>query len=409
MKDLCVTYILILLYLSMSDVNKRKSEPSNDVESKRQKLEDPKFILPKQVNTNPATLPERKKNIELIVGILLKKTPGLQTPKLRAIEIEYEIAKKSSNSTYKNQIRQGIYRLQHPPKAKPSGPSKEELEAQEYKILKEWVIDKDTLVKYGYTMDIPESIPNDKITRVCSRCGTEFRLSQQLEPTTCEYHHGKKQKGKFLCCMTSDVAVPCTKSKFHVYLLQNPEEKQALQTYKYTKDVFKKPSKSKVIGLDCEMVFTTKGFELARITVIDYFTRKEVSDIFVKPFGEVVDFNTRYSGIHELDGNFLPWDQAMAKLGESMDSQTIVLVHGGDNDFHAIRAIHENIIDTSILFPTKHETGPWRRWSLKDLTFKYLSKEIQKGEHDSTEDALATADIVRYFVRKELQRRKAMK
>ena len=93
MKDLCVTYILILLYLSMSDVNKRKSEPSNDVDSKRQKLEDPKFILPKQVNTNPATLPERKKNIELIVGILLKKTPGLQTPKLRAIEIEYEIAK----------------------------------------------------------------------------------------------------------------------------------------------------------------------------------------------------------------------------------------------------------------------------------------------------------------------------
>ena len=88
-------------------------------------------------------------------------------------------------------------------------------------------------------MDIPESIPNDKITRVCSRCGTEFRLSQQLEPTTCEYHHGKKQKGKFLCCMTSDVGVPCMKSKFHVYLLQNPEEKQALQTYKYTKDVFK--------------------------------------------------------------------------------------------------------------------------------------------------------------------------
>ena len=46
-------------------------------------------------------------------------------------------------------------------------------------------------------MDIPESIPNDKITRVCSRCGTEFRLSQQLEPTTCEYHHGKKQRANF--------------------------------------------------------------------------------------------------------------------------------------------------------------------------------------------------------------------
>ena len=391
----------------MTDENKRKIEQSDSSDNKRQKLEDPKFILPKQVNTNPATLPERKKNIELIVGILLKINPNIQTPKLKAIQIEYEIAQKSSNSTYKNQLRQRVYKLQHPPTAKSSTPSKEELEDQEYKILKEWIIDRDTLIKYGYTMEIPESIPNDKITRTCSRCGTEFRLSQQLEPTICEYHHGKKQKGKYLCCMANATGTPCTKSKYHVYLLQNPEEKQALKGYQHTKDIFKSPSKLKVLGLDCEMIFTTEGFELARITVIDYFTRNLVSDIFVKPFGDVVDFNTRYSGIHELDETFLPWDEAMAKLGESMDSQTIVLVHGGDNDFHAMRAIHENIIDTSILFPSKHETGPRSRWSLKDLTFKYLSKEIQRGEHDSTEDSIATADIVRYFLRKELERRKA--
>ncbi|RCK64189.1 RNA exonuclease 3 [Candida viswanathii] len=387
--------------------NKRKLEEADATDTKKPKLEDPKYILPKQVNTNPATLPERKKNIELIVGILLKKNPSTPTPKLKATEIEYDVAKKSSNVTYKNQIRQAVYKLQHPPKTQPAGPTKEQQEAEEYQILKEWVIDRDKLIKYGYAMDVPEAKPDDRITRVCSRCGTEFRLSQQLEPTTCEYHHGKRQRGKYLCCMANASGAPCTKSKHHVYLLQSPEQKQALQTYRFTKDMFRTPSKWKVIGLDCEMIFTTEGFELARITAIDYFTRLLVCDIFVKPFGQPVDFNTRYSGIRELDDKFLSWDAAMEKLGEAMDSETIVLVHGGDNDFHAIRAIHNNIIDTSVLFPSRHETGPRSRWSLRDLTFKYLSKEIQRGEHDSTEDALATADIVRFFVDRELKRRRA--
>ena len=41
-----------------------------------------------------------------------------------------------------------------------------------------------------------------------------------------------------------------------------------------------------------------------RITAIDYFTSKTVLDIFIKPIGEIVDFNTRYSGIHELTDDF---------------------------------------------------------------------------------------------------------
>ena len=38
------------------------------------------------------------------------------------------------------------------------------------------------------------------------------------------------------------------------------------------------------------------------------------------------------------------------KLGEIMDSETILIGHGLENDMNAMRLIHENIIDTSILF-----------------------------------------------------------
>ena len=40
----------------------------------------------------------------------------------------------------------------------------------------------------------------------------------------------------------------------------------------------------------------------------------------------------------------------MEKLGEIMDSETILIGHGLENDMNAMRLIHENIIDTSILF-----------------------------------------------------------
>lgn len=392
--------------------NKRSLDDSNGNDTKRPKQEDPKYILPKQVNTYPATLPERKKNIEYILNILTKKQPNIINPKLKAIDIEYEIAKKSTNATYKTVFRQEVFKLTKPTKLPSQLLSQQEhlkkldQEAKELKILKEMVVSRKTLIAFGYIMEPPESIPNEKITRICNRCGTEFRLDQQLQPIVCEFHHGKKQRGKYICCMSNVDGQPCSKAKNHVYLLNTPEEKQALLPYQFTKELFtttSTKSKSRVLGIDCEMGFTTKGFELMRITAIDYFTSKTVLDIFIKPIGEIVDFNTRYSGIHELTDDFLSWEQLMEKLGEIMDSETILIGHGLENDMNAMRLIHENIIDTSILFPNKWKTGPTRRWSLKDLAFEFLSRRIQTGEHDSCEDSIAAIDIVKYFVKKRLQ------
>ena len=55
-----------------------------------------------------------------------------------------------------------------------------------------------------------------------------------------------------------------------------------------------------VIALDCELVYTTSGMSLARLTVIDD-AAKVVLDAHVKPQGSVLDLNTRFSGVKEAE------------------------------------------------------------------------------------------------------------
>jgi RNA exonuclease 1 len=48
--------------------------------------------------------------------------------------------------------------------------------------------------------------------------------------------------------------------------------------------------------VDCEMVSSVNGFELARATIIN-FEGEIIFDEFFKPDIEIVNYNTLYSGI----------------------------------------------------------------------------------------------------------------
>ena len=48
-----------------------------------------------------------------------------------------------------------------------------------------------------------------------------------------------------------------------------------------------------VYGLDCEMVYTTLGLQLARITIVN-MREETVFESLVKPSHVIVDYNTRY-------------------------------------------------------------------------------------------------------------------
>lgn len=405
--------------MTPSELHPRKRTSEDDAgTNKRLKLtadsgttddhtEDLKLILPKPVTTNPAQFADRKRHIETIANIIKLKRPSLKTPKLKAIEIEYDIARNTTHRTYASTLRNAILKLQHPEKFQLGNQVKKRSQEDVLKLLKSIEIPILKLRKYGYVMSVPESIPNAKITRNCQRCDTEFKLSQQLEPTTCEFHYGKIRRNPdnktryYKCCLgPKDDCKPCDKHKYHVYQDQSVEEKQSMRSYVKTEEIFEQKGKYRVLGLDCEMGYTTKGFELMRVTAVDYFTLKTVMDTYVLPFGEIVDFNTRFSGISALDGDFVSFNQMIQELGTVMDKDTILIGHGLENDMNALRLIHSHIIDTSILYP-KFESTPTSRKSLKDLTFKYLSRNIQVGDHDSAEDSIAAIEIVRYHVDKD--------
>ncbi len=57
-------------------------------------------------------------------------------------------------------------------------------------------------------------------------------------------------------------------------------------------------SPSPLVAIDCEMVYTKLGLELARVSIVDS-SGKPLYDEFVKPFETVLSYNTEFSGINE--------------------------------------------------------------------------------------------------------------
>ncbi|WVR04385.1 hypothetical protein IAU60_001387 [Kwoniella sp. DSM 27419] len=156
-----------------------------------------------------------------------------------------------------------------------------------------------------------------------------------------------------------------------------------------------------VLAMDCEMVVSEDGQELARVSIIDYETGKNVFDELVKPPKSVIDYRTQWSGItperlvHAT--HTLATIQAALLNGPTplITPHTILLGHSLECDLTALRIKHPLCIDTALLY--KHPRGPPFKAGLKWLAQRWLKKEIQASEHghDSEEDAKTCVDLLR--------------
>lgn len=296
----------------------------------------------------------------------------------------------------------------------------------------------------------------------CQRCETRFqvfpgRRESDGALTTggpCHFHWGKmfyqdlgigvKGRGdrRYECCSEAvGVSVGCVKNEHHVYKVSSPARLATLLQYMETPE---NPGLAKRLGerevlrpvcIDGEMVFTVHGLELVRLTATSWPSGSELLDILVRPFGEILDMNTRFSGIFpDQLARAKPWaesDQGCSAdlrivpspveardlLCRLLTPKTPIIGHGLENDFDAIRLTHPTVIDTSILLPPK--SGLPYRQSLKALMLTHLDRHIQlpvhldpkktsaaedgeaKVGHDSKEDANSAGDLVRYLIGKE--------
>ncbi|KAI8603586.1 hypothetical protein EDD21DRAFT_368710 [Dissophora ornata] len=157
-----------------------------------------------------------------------------------------------------------------------------------------------------------------------------------------------------------------------------------------------------VIATDCEMGYTTGGFELIRLTFVDK-AGTPIMDELVKPSHNVLDLNSRFSGIVSLEGAKFTLDQARKRLLQLIDKDTIIIDQSLENDFKVLRLIHTRVIDTAMLYPHPQRFQNFR-YSLQRLAREHLQIRIQDSEegHDSYEDAKTCLDLVRLKITKDV-------
>lgn len=288
----------------------------------------------------------------------------------------------------------------------------------------------------------------------CDRCGTRFQVfpgrnSDETSKTFgrltstekgCTYHWSKpfrppksstgagEQESYYLCCRGAIGSKGCTEATDHVFKISEVKRMASILQFASTQQPDEPDRPRGPITFDCEMGYTTLGMELIRLTAVSWPQNKEVLDVLVQPLGEVIDYNTRFSGVsQEHFSKALPFGAKKAEPDDSssengdlnpdslrvadspmtarkllfdlLTPETPLIGHAIDNDLNTCRIIHPIIVDTVLLFP--HPRGLPIRYGLKMLTSKYLERSIQTGGalgHDSKEDAIATGDLVRFKV-----------
>ncbi|KAK6400863.1 RNA exonuclease 3, partial [Oleoguttula sp. CCFEE 5521] len=191
----------------------------------------------------------------------------------------------------------------------------------------------------------------------------------------------------------------------------------------------------KAVTFDCEMGYTSRGFEMVRLTAVTWPEGGDLLDILVRPLGTIIDLNSRFSGVWpEHFTNAVPYETWLATpspapaesqtpseprplpfvdsphkarelLCSFLTPTTPLIGHAIENDLNVTRLCHPTVIDTMLLYP--HPRGLPFRFGLKMLTKKYLQRDIQTGGdrgHDSLEDAISTGDLVRVKVGLEWKR-----
>lgn len=394
---------------------------------------------------------------------------GKESPQIYKNVVGHRIQrlKKMKLEEWKSSVLGEFQKRYYPPKA-PAIPKEKTVETsltarQEIAVLSHILTSLKGLEAYGYVTVAPTAeeikAAEDGLMVAggferCDRCGTRFQVfpgrnSDETSTTFgrltstengCTYHWSKpfrppkssagvgEQESYYMCCRGAIGSRGCTQAIDHVF--KAPEVKRMASVLQFAATPWPEDLDRPrgPVAFDCEMGYTTLGLELIRLTAVSWPQCQLLLDVLVRPIGEVIDYNTRFSGVSqdhfskalpygadkperedsssedgELEQEFLRVvDSPVAArklLFDLLTPETPLIGHAIDNDLNTCRVIHPTIVDTVLLFP--HPRGLPIRYGLKMLTSKYLDRTIQTGGalgHDSKEDAIATGDLVRFKV-----------
>ena len=325
--------------------------------------------------------------------------------------------------------------------------------SQEVAFLSRILAKQSQLSKFGYVPAAPSEEEVNEARKgvdaaqgweLCDRCKTRFQVfpGRRAEDGAltsggrCSYHPAKPRRPQqmdkadkvsrdsiYACCSENvGQSSGCTVASTHVFKISESKRLALIMPFEETPHKSQASELKRAVAFDCEMGYTTMGLELIRLTATSWPTGEELLDVLVRPLGEVLDLNSRFSGVFPQDyKDAIPYDlekaadedvpDAAAKprlrlvdspfaartlLFSLITPSTPLIGHALDNDLNATRIIHSSIVDSVLLYP--HPRGLPLRFGLKVLMKKHLDRDIQTGGaqgHDSKEDARAAGDLVR--------------
>ncbi|KAL9612956.1 MAG: hypothetical protein Q9167_002485 [Letrouitia subvulpina] len=283
----------------------------------------------------------------------------------------------------------------------------------------------------------------------CDRCQMRFQVfpgrreedGALTSGGKCTYHWAKPRrpdrvKGDkrarepmYACCNEPlGHSSGCTKAASHVFKISDPKRLALVMPFEPTPDQSNHDALGGV-SFDCEMGYTTLGFELIRLTALSWPDERELLDVLVRPKGEILDLNSRFSGVWPEDyARAVPYKVNAPELSDAapptlrladspetarkllfklLTPSTPLIGHALENDLSATRILHPTIVDTCMLFP--HPGGVPLRWGLKALTKWHLQRDIQMGGekgHDPREDARSAGELVRFKIEQSWKKMK---
>nr|XP_055157983.1 RNA exonuclease 1 homolog [Nyctereutes procyonoides] len=295
-----------------------------------------------------------------------------------------------------------------------------------YRHLKDYLLSKEQLHENNYPQPNPEklgsillttgmtkALVNDTSRKICCRCGKIYGVTstgKHSRVEECNYHFGPVLSRKVLggletrysCCGGVLGSAGCQVAKLHVHD-QKENIKGFVKTFVKSSPPDGNPG---VFAVNCEVCYTAKGLELTQVTVVDP-SLQVVYDTFVKPDDEVIDYNTRLSGVVEddLKNTKTSIRDVQAILLNLFSADTVLIGHSFEHSLYALKLIHSSVVDTTILFP--HRLGLPHKRSLKSLVADYLQRIIQDDDHNnSSENATACMELVLWKVKEDLKGKK---
>ncbi|ODN84088.1 hypothetical protein L202_00105 [Cryptococcus amylolentus CBS 6039] len=408
--------------------------------------------LPLNIKVTPQPRTDRQKGLATLFtqfsklyGPIIHLEPSLAHDTTLSQENEIS-ASSSSLRTYKTAIHHAAVSIsRRPPPTSLSHPSvgtvkesrekgekaeKEKSERLERSRVERYFLKKEDFAKWGYPLpDDPELVgegtgskpSGEGETHNCDRCKISFTVSSQNLAARfgeCRYHYGRtapervegRRKWIYSCCGKERGEAGC-EDGVHVFKEEDDQalaRREGFMSVRTCAEESKRDGKSivgdgfGVVAMDCEMINTTAGLSLGRVTIVDE-NGNILLDELVRQSVPILDVNTRFSGISpgQLDSALMDLPAVRSAACMFIGPETVIVGHGLENDLRALRLLHDKMIDTAIVFP--HDKGPPFRRALRDIVKEKLGYFIQDRTsdlgHSSAVDAKATLDALKWKVR----------